>query len=65
MLLGSAVGFLPPAALWTFAGGSFLAWADEQTPGTWLALILTVVLLVALWQLRRRRRLAARAEPGV
>jgi uncharacterized membrane protein YdjX (TVP38/TMEM64 family) len=65
MLLGSIVGFLPPAALWSFAGGSALAWANEQTPVTWLAALAAVALLLAARHLWRRRRLAARAEPGI
>jgi uncharacterized membrane protein YdjX (TVP38/TMEM64 family) len=57
-LAGTALGFLPGAAFWTFAGGQLLDAFREPTARGWL-LILGLVLLavfVPRWYVRWRRR---------
>ncbi len=61
LLLGSAIGFALPSALWTFAGRELLRAVQQGTSLAWLGLLLLIVvsLAVPLW-LSRRRSAAAR-----
>jgi uncharacterized membrane protein YdjX (TVP38/TMEM64 family) len=56
--VGSLIGFLPPSALWTFAGGSFLEWIGRQPPRSFAAVAAVVGALVAARLVWRRRRSA-------
>jgi uncharacterized membrane protein YdjX (TVP38/TMEM64 family) len=58
LLLGSALGFAPPAAFWGFAGGEFVDAMLEGRPGIWLALAALMLGMIALtaWLSRRAVR---------
>jgi uncharacterized membrane protein YdjX (TVP38/TMEM64 family) len=60
-LLGSAIGFLPGSAVWSFAGASFFDWIGRQPPRTWIGVAAALALLVAARLAWRRRRAAAPA----
>jgi uncharacterized membrane protein YdjX (TVP38/TMEM64 family) len=55
---GSLIGFLPPSALWTFAGGTFFEWIGRQPPLTFAAVAAVVGALVVARRVWRRRRSA-------
>jgi len=58
LLLGSALGFAPPAAFWTLTGGEFFDALVEGRAGVWFALAALMVGAVALtaWLSRRAAR---------
>jgi uncharacterized membrane protein YdjX (TVP38/TMEM64 family) len=67
LMLGSVVGFVPPAAFWGFAGGEFVDAMLEGRPGVWLALAALMLGTIAFtaWLSRRAvRRAAAEAQSG-
>jgi uncharacterized membrane protein YdjX (TVP38/TMEM64 family) len=65
VLVGSAIGFLPGAAVWAFAGGSLFEWISAQPPTAWVAAGAAVAAFLAARGAWRRRRAAASAGSGV
>jgi uncharacterized membrane protein YdjX (TVP38/TMEM64 family) len=56
LLLGSAIGFAPPSALWTFAGRELLEAMREGSFTAWLGVVLVIAASLAVpWWLSRRR----------
>lgn len=64
LLLGSAIGFAPPAAFWGFAGGEFVDAMLEGRPGIWLALAALMLGMIALTAWLSRRAVRRQAESG-
>lgn len=67
LMLGSVIGFAPPAAFWGFAGGEFVDALVEGRPGIWLALAALMFGVIGLtaWLSRRAvRRAEAEARSG-
>ena len=60
LLIGSALGFAPPAAFWAFAGGEFVDAMLEGRPVVWFALAALMIATIALTAWLSRR--AARAD---
>jgi uncharacterized membrane protein YdjX (TVP38/TMEM64 family) len=58
LMIGSVIGFAPPAAFWGFAGGEFVDAMVEGRPGIWLALAALMLGFIALtaWLGRRAER---------
>ncbi|HEX5068132.1 MAG TPA: VTT domain-containing protein [Myxococcota bacterium] len=58
LLIGSVIGFAPPAAFWGFAGGEFVDAMVEGRPGIWVALAALMLGFIALtaWLGRRAER---------
>ena len=58
LLIGSAIGFLPPAAFWTLAAGEFVDAMLERRPVVWFTLAALMLAAVALpvWLSRRAAR---------
>lgn len=63
LMVGSVIGFAPPAAFWGFAGGEFVDAMVEGRPGIWLALAALMLGAFGLtaWLSRRAVRRAESA----
>jgi uncharacterized membrane protein YdjX (TVP38/TMEM64 family) len=62
-LLGSAIGFVPGAALWAFGGGAVFEWVGRQPAAVWAALAAFAALAVAARAAWRRRRASPAESP--
>ena len=51
-VLGTAIGFAPWTALWSYFGNKIFVWIGAQTASTWIGIALVIVLIVIL---RRHR----------
>ncbi len=54
-ILGTAIGFFPAIAVWTYFGAEILDWFMAQTASTWVPLCIAVAAFIA-FQIYRRRR---------
>jgi uncharacterized membrane protein YdjX (TVP38/TMEM64 family) len=64
LLLGSALGFAPPTALWVFAGREILEAIQQGSSLGWLGLLLLIAVSLAVpYWLSRRRAEARRQRP--
>jgi uncharacterized membrane protein YdjX (TVP38/TMEM64 family) len=61
-IMGTAIGFMPGIALWTYFGGEILDWFMAQTAATWVPLGLAVAAFIAFRMYRRRRKEAESDE---
>jgi uncharacterized membrane protein YdjX (TVP38/TMEM64 family) len=62
LLIGSVIGFAPPAAFWGFAGSEFVDAMVEGRPGIWVALAALMLGFIALTAWLGRRAERAEAE---
>jgi uncharacterized membrane protein YdjX (TVP38/TMEM64 family) len=63
LLLGSALGFLPPAAVWTFAGRGLMRAIHKGHASAWLGLLALIVVSLAVPAWMSRGRTGA-VDPG-
>lgn len=54
--LGTAIGFGPAIAIWTYFGAEILEWFEAQSLGTWVAIVAGVVAFIAFRKFRKRTR---------
>lgn len=53
-LFGTAIGFLPAVALWTYFGAGILIWFEAQSIGMWVAIVAAIVAFIAFRKFRQR-----------
>lgn len=58
---GTAIGFVPAIALWTYFGAEILVWFEAQSLGMWAAVIAGIIAFIAIRKYRRRTVAADRA----
>lgn len=54
--LGTAIGFGPGIAIWTYFGAEILEWFEAQSLGTWVAIVAGIVAFIAFRKFRKRTR---------
>lgn len=53
-VVGTAIGFAPAIALWTYFGAEILEWFTDQSAGTWIAVAVVIVAFIAFRSYRAR-----------
>jgi uncharacterized membrane protein YdjX (TVP38/TMEM64 family) len=53
-LAGTAIGFAPTIALWTYFGAEILEWFGSQSAGTWIAVAVAIAAIIVFRVYRRR-----------
>ena len=53
--LGTAIGFAPAIAAWTYFGSQILDWFNAQTAATWIPLALAIIAIIAFRRYRKNR----------
>ncbi len=54
-IVGTAIGYAPWVALWTYFGAEILDWFEAQSIGVWIAVGVAVVAIVVLRKYRGRK----------
>lgn len=52
--VGTAIGFIPGIALWTYFGAEILVWFEAQSLGMWAAIVAGIITVIAIRRYRRR-----------
>jgi uncharacterized membrane protein YdjX (TVP38/TMEM64 family) len=53
-VVGTAIGFVPGTALWSYYGNEIFVWIEAQTAGTWIGIALVIVAIIAFRRYRGR-----------
>ena len=54
-IVGTAIGFVPGVAAWTYFGGEILIWLERQSSRTYFAVIAAVIVFVVIRRILSRR----------
>ncbi len=54
-IAGTAIGFAPGIAVYTFFGAEIVEWFGEQSKGTWIAVAVAIVAIILFRRYRGRK----------